>query len=83
MSRYLVIGPDGSTIEATLSMELESALLNILPGQTLVAIDPATDNGGIINNTRIAYDNTSGLLLDTETSLPPVGLDDVVLGVVD
>ena len=86
MTRFLVIAADGETIAGLLSMDEDDALLNVESGQTLLAMDPETDNGTVFLHESVTVDLTgpAPVFLDAVTGEPPEhdGLVELVLDVV-
>jgi hypothetical protein len=68
--RFLHIDADGETILSTLTMSAEEAALAVATGQSLLAIDPETDGGGVINDAVFKVNLTGGA--GGEPSLEPI-----------
>jgi hypothetical protein len=85
--RYLVIASDGETIVKTVTVpNEETAFLQVGSGETLVAIDDATDSGAFINDATVKVDltgsapefvNVSDGLAVSDTSLTALEVEEV------
>ena len=73
-ARYLVIEADGETIAKTVVAPDETtALLQLAGGQTLLALDPETDVGAFIDDSKLAVDLTgeSPAFVEIATGVAP------------
>lgn len=79
MTRHLILMANGSTIAAVLDgLTDEDALLNVAlhdASGSAVAINPATDNGALIDNGLVEYSAVDGLVLIADGS-PAGGFGD-------